>query len=72
MAQLELYKVKMEVWAPVEITLKVWAENPKQAAKKAQLSNMAGPPKPILSKMKKIKATVFKWMHSNVLHTKIF
>jgi hypothetical protein len=68
----ELYKVKMEVMAPVELTFKVWAYSPEEAAQLANISHLADRPKPILARMKKIKARVYGWFFTNVLHTRSY
>lgn len=60
----QYYTVKLEVLAPVELTLRVLAESPQEAAEmvsKFPLPPMSKPPKPILAKMKRIKATVYRF-----------
>lgn len=68
----ELYKVKMEVLAPVELTFKVWAYTPQEAAQIANMSHLAGTPKPLLNRMRKVKASVYKWFFTNILHTRTY
>ena len=56
------YTVKLEVMAPVELTYRVWAENAEQAITLFQtMGQLSSPPKPILSRRKNIKATVYKY-----------
>ena len=55
------YTIKLEVRAPVEMTYRVWAESPEQALEMIRYGQMVAPPKPILSKRKNIKATVYKY-----------
>lgn len=55
------YTVKVEVMAPVELTYRVWAENPEQAVEMLRYGMISAPPKPILSKQRRIKATVYKY-----------
>lgn len=66
----ELYKVKVEVMAPVELIFKVWAYSPEEAAQLANMSHLADKPRPLLNRMKKVKATVYKWFFTNILHTR--
>jgi hypothetical protein len=66
----EIYKVKLEIMAPIEVNLKVWATSPEEAVEIAKLSHIQGAPKIGFSRMKKLKATVYKWMYNNVLLTK--
>ncbi len=54
------YTVKVEVMAPVELIYKVWAESPEEAMKNYDRSPLSKAPKPILSRKRKIKATVYK------------
>jgi len=68
----ELYKVKMEVLAPVELTFKVWAYSPEEAAQIANMRHLADKPKPILHRMRKVKASVYKWFFTNILHTRTY
>jgi len=55
------YTVKVEVMAPVELTYRVWAETPEQAVELLRYGSLTAPPKPVLSKQKRIKATVYKY-----------
>ena len=55
------YTVKVEVMAPVELTYRVWAEDPEQAVEMLRYGMLSAPPKPILSKQRRIKATVYKY-----------
>jgi hypothetical protein len=68
----ELYKVKMEVMAPVELTFKVWAYSPEEAVQLANMSHIADKPKPILSRMRKVRASVTKWFFTNILHIRSY
>ena len=58
----QYYTVKLEVTAPINITYKVYAEDPEQALDivlKNSLQNINIPPQPILSQMKRLKGTVY-------------
>lgn len=66
----ETYKVKLEIMAPIEVILKVRAESPEEAVEIAKLSQIQGSPKISFPRMRKLKATVYKWMYNNVLLTK--
>ena len=55
------HTVKLEVLAPVVLTYRVWAESPEQAVELLRYGHMSAPPKPVLSKQKRIKATVYKY-----------
>lgn len=55
------YTVKLEVQAPVELTYRVWAETPEQAVEMLRYGQLVNAPKPILSKRRNIKATVYKY-----------
>lgn len=68
--KLESYKVVLEVMAPVELTYKVLASSPEEALEKIRGMGVYERPKPILSRMKRVKATVYKWLYINVLHVK--
>jgi hypothetical protein len=57
----KLYTVKLEVQAPVELTYRVWAEDPMQAVDLIKSGQLSGPPRPILSKRRNVKATVYKY-----------
>ena len=57
----KLYTIKLEVQAPVELTYRVWAEDPMQAIDLIKYGQLVGPPKPILSKKRNVKATVYKY-----------
>lgn len=54
------YTVKVEAMAPVEIVHKVWAESPQEAMEIYEKAPLAKAPRPILSRKRKIKATVYK------------
>ena len=61
--QKQYYTVKLEVMAPVELTMRIFAETPEEAAEmvsKNPLPPLYAAPRPVLSKMKRIKATVYK------------
>lgn len=61
--QKQFYTVKLEVMAPVTLTMRVFAETPEDAEQmvsKNPLPPLSGPPRPILSRIKRIKATVYK------------
>lgn len=63
MEQKQFYTVKLEVLAPVELTFRVFAETPEKAAEmvsKNPIPPLSAAPKPILSRMRRIKATVYK------------
>jgi len=63
MIQKQYYTVKLEVMAPVELTFRVFAETPEEAAEivsKNPIPPLSAAPKPILSRMRRIKATVYK------------
>lgn len=55
------YTVKLEVLAPVELIYRIWAETPEQAVELLRYGVIVKPPKPILSKRKNVKATVYKY-----------
>lgn len=55
------YTIKLEVTAPVELTYRVWAETPEQAVDLLLTAQMSAAPKPILSRKKNVKATVYKY-----------
>ena len=55
------YTVKVEAMAPVELVYRVWAESPEQAIELLRYGTLSAPPKPILSKRKNLKATVYKY-----------
>ena len=55
------YTIKLEVQAPVELTYRVWAETPEQAVDMLQYGQLVAPPKPILSRRRNIKATVYRY-----------
>lgn len=57
----QYFKVKLLVMAPVEQTLKVLAETPEQAIELVSKGQHLERPKPILSKSKKIRITVYKY-----------
>ena len=56
----KLYTVKLEVMAPVELTYKIWAETPEEAAE-LRSAVLSGPPKPNLMRKRNIKATVYRY-----------
>ncbi|KKN66638.1 hypothetical protein LCGC14_0469730 [marine sediment metagenome] len=61
--QKQFYTVKLEVMAPVELTLRVYAETPQEAidmVSRNPLPPLSGPPRPNIARMKRIKATVYK------------
>ncbi len=61
--QKQFYTVKLEVMAPVELSLRVFAETPQEAidmVSRNPLPPLSGPPRPIISRMKRVKATVYK------------
>jgi hypothetical protein len=63
------YTIKIETLTPVEITCKVLAEDANEALElvlKAPVSKYASNVKPILSKAKKVKATICKY-GSNII-----
>ena len=57
----QLYTVKLEVIAPIELTYKVWAETPQQAVELINTGQMTAQPKPTLSRKRNIKATVYRY-----------
>lgn len=60
----QLYVVKTEVLAPVELTFKVWAKDPEQAI---EMTNRAGiDSHKLKSRGKKKKATVYRFGYSNI------
>jgi len=59
-AKKKLYTVKLEVMAPVELTYKIWAESPEEAAE-LRGATLARPPKPNLARKKNLKATVYRY-----------
>ena len=61
--QKQYYTVVLEVMAPVEMTFRVFAETPEDAAEMVSsgpLPPLYAAPRPIISKMKRVKATVYK------------
>jgi len=58
--QKQYYTVKVEATAPIELTYRVWAEDPEEALEIFETSSFYSPPRPILSRMRKIKATVYR------------
>ena len=61
--QKQFYTVKLEVMAPVTLTMRVFAETPQEAEQMVSrnpLPPLSGPPQPKLSRIKRIKATVYK------------
>ncbi len=59
--KLQFYTVKMEVMAPVILTYKVLAESPERALQKVNTSGVIRPPEPVMSRARKLKATVYKY-----------
>jgi hypothetical protein len=59
----QYYTIKMEVTAPVTLTYRILAENAEQALELVMKSPMTvpmvAPPKPVLNRMKKLKASVY-------------
>lgn len=64
------YTIKVEAVAPIELIYKIWAEDPEEALKLLASAQLMGPPKPILSKKRNIKATVYRYGASNIELTK--
>ena len=61
--QKQYWTVKLEVMAPVELTFRVFTETPEEAVEivsKNPLPPLYAAPRPIISRMKRIKATVYK------------
>ena len=61
--QKQFYTVKLEVTAPVELTFRVFAESPEEAAEmvsKDPIPPLYCAPRPIIPRMKRIKATVYR------------
>jgi hypothetical protein len=57
------YSVKLEVMAPVELIFRIFAETPEEAAEMVSrnpIPPLSAAPRPIISRMKRIKATVYK------------
>ena len=69
--QKKCYTIKLEVMAPVELTYKVWAEDPEEAAKMIG-AVLTRPPKPNLSRKKNIKATIYDYGMSTIRFIKRF
>lgn len=71
--QKQFYTVKMEVSAPVLLTYRVYAESPEQAielVQKQPFQSLSEAPKPFLSRMRKLKATVYAAGNSLIQLTK--
>jgi hypothetical protein len=65
--QKRLYTVKLETIAPVELIYRVLAESPEQAMELFQtMGQLSAPPKPIISRKRNIKATVYKYMTTTI------
>ncbi len=64
--QKKYYTVKVEAIIPTEVTYKIFAETPEQAIDLISKSAPYLAPKPKLSRMKKIKITVYKFGTSMV------
>jgi hypothetical protein len=61
--QKQYYTVKLEVMAPVELTFRIFAETPQKAeemVRRNPLPPLSGPMRPKLSRIKRIKSTVYK------------
>jgi hypothetical protein len=55
----QYYTVKLEVVAPMTLTYRVLAESPEQALELAAQAPLSQAPRPHLSKMKKLKASIY-------------
>lgn len=69
----QYYTVKVEANTPVLLTYRVYAEDPEQAIELVQrnpLSNLSEAPKPLLARMRKLKATVYSAGNSLIQFTK--
>jgi len=66
------WTVKVEVMAPIELTYRVWAVDAHEAIDQIRYGVLVAPPKPILSKQKRIKATVYKYGTSMIEFIKRF
>lgn len=72
----QYFTVKLEVTAPVTLTYRVLAEDAEQAlnlvTKSPMTIPMVAPPKPVLGKMKKLKANIYLAGTSLIKLVKIF
>ena len=69
------YTIKLDVMAPMELSFRVLAESPEEAAEmisKMPLPPLAAAPRPDLSRMRKIKARIYKYGLSTILFIKQF
>jgi len=61
------YTVKLEVMAPVELEFRILAEDPQQALEKVSrgaFPPLSKTPRPILNRMRRIKARVYRFGNS--------
>ena len=59
----QFYTIKLEAMAPIEMEFRIFAESPQAAIEifDKSLPPLVRPARPILSRMKKVKATVYKY-----------
>jgi hypothetical protein len=57
----QLFTIKLEAMAPIELTYKVWAETPEQAVDLLKTATLTARPKPIIARKRNIKATVYRY-----------
>lgn len=69
--QKKMYIVKTEVVAPVELTFKVWAFDPEEAAAMVDRAPLASGPK-LKSRGRKTRVVVYKLGYSNIEYQKRF
>ena len=71
----QYFTVKMEVMAPVELEFRILAESPKEALEKVSrgaLPPLTKAPRPILGRLRRIKAKVYRFGRSIMETMKIF
>lgn len=69
------YSVKLEGQVPVELHFKVLAESPEEAAEivsKNPLPPLARAPRPILPRLRRLKATVYRYGTTTIDYIKNF
>jgi len=72
MEKQQLYTIKLEATAPIELVYKVWAKDPEDALEQMNRWVLAQQPRPKLSRMKRIQAKVYRYGMSIIEATKRF
>lgn len=65
----QFYAVKLEVMAPVELQFRILAKSPQEALEQVEkfpLPPLSAPPKPSFPKMRRLKATVYRFGMSTI------